>query len=108
VPEIYGSYPMLDLILFEEIGFCQRGEGGELFMEGYCAPGGKLPVSTNGEIQQGHCGAGVGMAILAEAVRQLRGEAGERQIKDAKIALVTDAGGQVMDSHVTILGKELS
>ncbi|MBW1679628.1 MAG: hypothetical protein JRJ08_05730, partial [Deltaproteobacteria bacterium] len=42
-----------------------------------------------------------------EAVRQLRGEAGERQVKDAKIALVADAGGQIMDSHVTILGREL-
>jgi acetyl-CoA C-acetyltransferase len=107
VAEIYGSYPTFDLMLFEEIGFCKRDEVGKLFLEGYCAPGGKMPVSTNGEIQQGHSGLGVGMATFIEGVRQLRGEAGERQVKDAKVALVTDAGGQIMDSHVTILGKEL-
>jgi len=107
VAELYGSYPILDLMLFEDIGFCQRGEGGAMYLAGDTSPGGKIPVNTNGEIQQGHSGLGVGMSTFIEAVRQLRGEAGERQVKDAKIALVADAGGQIMDSHVTILGREL-
>ena len=78
-----------------------------MYLAGETSPGGKIPVNTNGEIQQGHSGLGVGMATFLEAVRQLRGEAGERQIKDAKVALVSDAGGQIMDSHVTILSNEL-
>jgi acetyl-CoA acetyltransferase len=107
VAEIYGSYPILDLIEFEDIGFCRKGEGGAMYESGDLSPGGKIPTNTNGEIQQGHSGLGVGMATFLEAVRQLRGEAGERQVKDAKIALIADTGGQVMDSHVTILGNEL-
>ena len=107
VAELYGSYPILDLILFEDIGFCHRGEGGAMYLAGDTSPGGIMPVNTNGEIQQGHSGLGVGMSTFLEAVRQLRGEAGERQVKDAKIALVACAGGQIMDSHVTILTNEL-
>lgn len=107
VAEIYGSYPIIDLIVFEELGFARRGEGYKCFMEGRTWPGGDIPVCTNGEIQQGHSGLGVGMAVLVEGVRQVRGEAGERQVKDARIALVTEVGGQIMDSHVIILGKEL-
>jgi acetyl-CoA acetyltransferase len=107
VAEIYGSYPILDLIEFEDIGFARWGEGGAMYANGDTSPGGKIPVNTNGEIQQGHSGLGVGMATFLEGVRQIRGEAGERQVKDAKICLVADTGGQVMDSHVTILGREL-
>lgn len=107
VAEIYGSYPIMDLIEFEDVGFARRGEGGKIYEMGETSPGGKIPVNTNGEIQQGHTGLGVGMATFLEGVRQIRGDAGERQVKNAKICLVTVTGGQVMDSHVTILGKEL-
>ena len=106
VAELYGSYPVFDLMQFEDIGFCGRGEGGKLYLKGETSPGGKIPVNTNGEIQQGHSGLGVGMSTFLEAVRQVRGEAGERQVPDVKIALVADAGGQIMDSHVTIVGRE--
>lgn len=105
VAEIYGSYPILDLIEFEDVGFAKWGEGGKLYEEGGTSPGGRIPVNTNGEIQQGHTGLGVGMATFLEGVRQIRGEAGERQVKNAKICLVTVTGGQVMDSHVTILAR---
>lgn len=107
VAEIYGSYPILDLIEFEDIGFCASGEGGAIYAAGVTSPGGAIPVNTNGEIQQGHSGLGVGMATFLEGVRQIRGEAGARQVTNARFALVADTGGQVMDSHVTILGKEL-
>jgi len=107
VAEIYGSYPILDLIEFEDIGFCASGEGGALYAAGVTSPGGAIPVNTNGEIQQGHSGLGVGMATFLEGVRQIRGEGGARQVPNARYALIADTGGQVMDSHVTILGKEL-
>ena len=107
VVELGGSYPILDLIQFEELGFCNRGEGGQLFREGHCAPGGRLPVGTNGEIQPAYSGLG-GMSAFVEGVRQIREEAGERQVKDAKLAMVTNIAGQAMDSHVIILGKQLT
>jgi len=108
VAEIYGSYPILDLIEFEDIGFCESGKGGAMYASGATSPGGTIPVNTNGEIQQGHSGLGVGMATFLEGVRQIRGEAGVRQVPNARYALVADTGGQVMDSHVTILGKDLN
>lgn len=108
VAEIYGSYPILDLIEFEDIGFCESGEGGAIYASGATSPGGTIPVNTNGEIQQGHSGLGVGMASFLEGVRQIRGEAGARQVPNARFALIADTGGQIMDSHVTILGKELA
>jgi len=107
VAEIYGSYPILDLIEFEDVGFCASGEGGAIYAAGVTSPGGNIPVNTNGEIQQGHSGLGVGMATFLEGVRQVRGEAGDRQVPNVRFALIADTGGQVMDSHVTILGKEL-
>lgn len=107
VAEIYGSYPIMDLIEFEDVGFAKRGDGGKMYDAGETSPGGKIPVNTNGEIQQGHSGLGVGMATFLEGVRQIRGDAGERQVRNAKICLVTVTGGQVMDSHVTVLGKDM-
>ena len=65
-------------------------------------------MTTNGGmLGQGHTAAGGGIAILVEACRQLMGKSGQRQVKDAKIAVETSLGGTYMDSHVTILGKEL-
>jgi len=56
---------------------------------------------------QGHTAAGGGVAVLVEAVRQLMGKAGQRQVKDAKIAAESSMGGTFMDSHIVILGREL-
>ncbi|MBW1855857.1 MAG: thiolase family protein [Deltaproteobacteria bacterium] len=105
--ELYAGYPIFYIMQIEEIGLCQRGEGGKYFMEGNADPGGKTPVSTNGGIQQGDTGIGVAMTPIIEGVCQLRGESGKRQVMDAKIALTTNFGNQMMDSHVTILGKEM-
>ena len=105
--ELYAGYPIFLIMQLEEMGLCKRGEAGDLFLDGNAGPGGILPVSTNGGVEQGDSGLGVAMTSILEGVRQLRGEAGERQIKNAKVALITSFGNQMMDSHVTILGKEL-
>lgn len=106
--ELYDSYPIYELIAFEEIGLCKRGEGGEMFLRGDTWPGGKIPTTTNGGmLSQGHTGAGGGVAILVEAIRQLMGKAGERQVKNARFAVETATGGSYMDAHVTILGNTI-
>lgn len=109
IAEIYGAYPQFHLMLLEEIGFCKRGEAGQFVLEGNTWPGAKLPMTTNGEgLSQGHTGTGVGIGIFVESVRQLMGKAGERQVKGAEIVLENCGGGAYMDSHVTILAKEMS
>lgn len=108
VAEIYDSYPVFQLIGLEELGFCERGEAGELHLRGDTWPGGKLPTTTNGGmLSQGHTGAGGGVALLVEACRQLMGKAGERQVPNAKFAVETGCGGTYMDAHVSILGTEI-
>ncbi len=106
--ELFSSYPIFVIMQLEELGLCDRGTAGKFLFEGYAAPGGKIPVCTHGGVQQGDTGLGVAMTPIVEAVRQLRGEAGRRQIDEAKVALVTNFGNQMMDPHVIILGKELS
>ena len=108
IAEIYDSYPIYQLIGFEELGFAERGQGGELFLRGDTWPGGKIPTTTNGGmLSQGHTGAGGSCALMVETVRQLMGKAGDRQVKDAKFAVETAVGGTYMDAQVTILGTEI-
>jgi len=108
VAEIYDSYPIYQIITLEELGFCKRGEAGELFLRGETWPGGKIPTTTNGGmLSQGHTGAGGGVALVVEAARQLMGKAGERQVKDARFAVETGVGGTYMDAQVTLFGTEI-
>ncbi|MCP4626354.1 MAG: thiolase family protein [bacterium] len=108
VAEIYDSYPIYEIITFEGLGFCERGQAGELFRKGVTWPGGKIPTTTNGGmLSQGHTGAGGGVALVVEAARQLMGKAGERQVDGARFAVETGTGGTYFDSQVTVLGTEI-
>ncbi len=90
----------------EDLGFCEKGEGGPFVSGGRISPGGELAVNTNGGgLSYNHPGM-YGLLLIVEAVRQLRGECGERQVADANAALVHGNGG-VLSSQVTaILGSE--
>lgn len=108
IVELYDGYPIYPLITLEGLGICKRGEAGSFVYEGNTWPGGKLPMTTNGGmLAQGHTAGGGGVAVLVEAIRQLMGKAGERQVKDAKIAVESSMGGSFMDSHIVILGREI-
>ncbi len=108
VAEIYDSYPIYQLIAFEEIGLCRRGEGGEMFLRGDTWPSGRLPTTTDGGmLSKGHIGAGGSVSLLVEAARQLMGKAGERQVPNAHFAVETAVGGTYMDAQVTVLGNEI-
>jgi acetyl-CoA C-acetyltransferase len=108
VAEIYDSYPIYQLIAFEELGFCERGAGGEMFLRGETWPGGKIPCTTDGGmLSKGHIGAGGGVSLVVEAARQLMGKAGERQVPGARFAVETGTGGTYMDAQVTIFGTEI-
>ena len=108
IAEIYDSYPVFNLIALEEMGFVERGAAGAFVAAGNTWPGGKLPMTTNGGmLSQGHTGAGGGVAVLVEAVRQLMGEAGPRQVPKATLAVETGTGGSYMDAQVMVLSNEV-
>lgn len=101
----YDAFTISVLLALEDLGFCQKGEGGEFVEEGRLAPGGKLPAMTSGGgLSYNHPGA-LGVLLLVEAVRQLRGEAGERQVPDAEIAVAHGIGGLFSSSATVVLAR---
>jgi acetyl-CoA acetyltransferase len=94
--EVHDATAPAELVLYEEMGFCPRGEGGRLIDSGYTSLGGKLPVNTSGGlISKGHPIGATGTAQIYEIFVQLRGEAGERQVKGAKVGLTENGGGMI-------------
>jgi len=106
VVELYDAFTINTILFLEDLGFCAKGEGGAFVAGGRIAPGGEFPVNTNGG-GLSYCHPGMyGLLLLIEAARQVRGEAGERQIDDVDVAVAHGNGG-VLSSQVTaILGSE--
>ncbi|MDT4925364.1 MAG: hypothetical protein QOG01_3077, partial [Pseudonocardiales bacterium] len=96
---LYDCFTITVLVLLEEMGFCERGEAAELAAAGVIGPGGRLPVNTHGGLLSYSNG---GLLHVVEAVRQLRGEAGDRQVPGAERALVHLQGG-VLSTHSTLI-----
>lgn len=104
VVELYDAFTINTLLFLEDLGFCKKGEGGSFVENGGIAPGGHTPVNTNGGgLSCVHPGM-YGIFILIEAVRQLRGEAGQRQVPEAQIALVHGNGGTLSSQSTAVLG----
>jgi acetyl-CoA acetyltransferase len=106
VVEVYDSFTYTALVTIEELGFCKKGEGGPFLSNQRSAPGGDFPMNTNGGgLSYTHPGM-YGMFLIIEAVRQLRGECGERQVPNAKTALVNGTGGSLSSTGTLILGAD--
>lgn len=94
--EVHDAFSIAELLYYESLGFCRRGEGARLIRDGATALGGKLPVNVSGGlIAKGHPPGATGIAQVFEAVGQLRGVAGPRQVQGARIALTHCTGGGV-------------
>jgi acetyl-CoA acetyltransferase len=94
VAEVHDSIAFNELLAYEELGFCDPGGGGALVEEGATLLGGRLPVNPSGGLEsRGHPVAATGLAQIVELSTQLRGEAGERQVPGARVALAENAGG---------------
>ena len=103
---LYDAFTINPILFLEDLGFCKKGEGGAFVEGGRIAPGGEVAVNTNGGgLSYNHPGM-YGLLLLIEAVRQLRGECGERQVEGVDVALAHGNGG-VLSSQVTaVLGTE--
>jgi acetyl-CoA acetyltransferase len=104
VVEVYDAFTINTILFLEDLGFCKKGEGGAFVTGGNIAPGGKLPVNTNGG-GLSYCHPGMyGLFLLIESVRQLRGECGARQISGANTAIAHGNGGVLSSQNTVILG----
>jgi acetyl-CoA acetyltransferase len=105
--QVYDCFTPVAIMELEDLGFCAKGEGGGFVENGNIELGGALPVNTHGGLlSHSHTGHPGSMFALTEAVTQLRGDAGARQVPSAEVGLVHGQGG-VLSSHATlILGTE--
>ncbi|HZT67757.1 MAG TPA: acetyl-CoA acetyltransferase [Acidimicrobiales bacterium] len=102
----YDSFTITVLLLLEDLGFCPKGEGGRFVEDGKLGPGGALPTNTNGGgLSYTHPGM-YGIFLLVEAVRQLRGEAGDRQVDGVDVAVAHGSGGVLSSMSTVVLGGE--
>jgi acetyl-CoA acetyltransferase len=102
----YDSFTITQLLHFEDLGFCKKGEGGPFVESTNIGPGGALPTNTNGGgLSYTHPGM-YGMFLIVEAVRQLRGECGDRQVANAQIAVAHGSGMVLSCMSTAVLGTE--
>lgn len=107
VLQIYDAFTINVILALEDLGFCPKGEGGRFVQDGRIAPGGTLPVNTNGGgLACCHPGQ-YGIFTLIEGTRQLRGTAGERQIPNAGIVLCHGNGGRLASQTTALLGASI-
>ena len=104
VVQLYDAFTINTLLFLEDLGFCKKGEAGAFVRDGGIAPGGHLPVNTNGGgLSCVHPGM-YGIFALIEAVRQLRGECGDRQVAGAQTAIAHGNGGTLSSQSTAVLG----
>ncbi len=98
--QLYDAFTINTILFLEDLGYCAKGEGKDFVKGGRIAPGGALPVNTNGGgLSCVHPGM-YGLFVTAEAIRQIRGGCGERQVEGANLSVAHGNGG-VLSSQVT-------
>ena len=102
---LYDAFTINTILFLEDLGYCPKGEGGRFVADGAIAPGGKLAVNTNGGgLSCVHPGM-YGMFLIIEAVTQLRGAAGKRQLAKCDVALCHGNGGTLSSQVTALLGS---
>jgi len=106
VAEIHDAFTSVELISYEDLGFCKKGEGKELIRKGITNIDGKMPVNASGGLKaKGHPISATGVSQIYELTKQMRNQAGERQVSDIKYALAQNIGGAGSTVTVHILKK---
>lgn len=102
--EVHDVTTISEILAIEDLGFAKKGEGGKAAESGHTALGGELPVNTSGGLKaRGHPLGATGIAQVIELVLQLKGKAGKRQVKDARVGLAHNVGGCGATAFVHIL-----
>jgi len=102
--EVHDCFTIAEICVIEALGFAEKGKGGPATESGMTALGGKIPVNTSGGLKsKGHPVGATGVAQVVEIVKQLRGEAGERQVKNARRGLTQNMGGSGGSNIVHIM-----
>jgi acetyl-CoA C-acetyltransferase len=102
--EVHDCFTIAEIVVSEDIGFFKKGEGGKAVESGITAIGGKKPINTSGGLKsKGHPVGATGVGQVVEVVHQLRGEAGDRQVKDARIGMTQNMGGSGGSAVVHIM-----
>lgn len=105
VVELYDAFTINTILFLEDMGFCAKGEGGAFVAGGRIAPGGSLPVNTNGG-GLSYCHPGMyGLFTMVEATQQVMGLCGERQVDGVDIAIAQGNGGELSSEALLVLGS---
>jgi len=103
---LYDAFTITPILFLEDLGFVPKGEGGRFVQGGTIAPGGKLAVNTSGG-GLSYCHPGMyGLLVMIEAVRQIRGECGDRQVKNCDVTLAHGNGGVLSSQCTVVFGSE--
>lgn len=107
VATVHDCFTIAEIMAYEDLGFCKKGEGGRLLDEGQTEIGGKIPVNVDGGLKsKGHPLGATGCSMIYELTKQLRGEAGKRQVPLKNyVALAHNIGGTGHYAYVTILRR---
>ena len=106
IAEVHDAFTPLELISYEDLGFCSNGEGAKLIKDGVTNLNGKLPVNTSGGLKaKGHPISPTGISQIYEIVKQMKGECGKRQVKKPRYGLALNIGGAGSGATVHILKK---
>jgi acetyl-CoA C-acetyltransferase len=103
--EVHDCFSIAEIIVTEELGFCEKGTGGTFVEEGHTSlETGKIPINTSGGLKsKGHPVGATGIAQIIEVVEQLQGRSGDRQVKDARIGMTQNMGGSGASCVINIL-----
>jgi acetyl-CoA C-acetyltransferase len=94
VAEVHDCFTIAEILAYEDLGFCERGQGGKFIEERQSYVGGRTPVNVDGGLKaKGHPIGATGASMAVEIVKQLRGEAGARQVPGADVGLTHNVGG---------------
>jgi acetyl-CoA C-acetyltransferase len=107
VAQVHDCFTLTELLTYEDLGLCEKGSAKEHIASGTFALGGDLPVNTDGGLKTfGHPTGATGVRMIYENYKQLQGKAGERQVKDAAVALSHNIGGAPQACGISIIARE--
>ena len=94
VAEVHDCFTIAEIMAYEDLGFCEKGQGGKFIEEKKAYIGGDVAVNVDGGLKaKGHPIGATGVSMAYEIVQQLRGTCGERQVRDATVGLTHNVGG---------------